>query len=54
MTDREMVMQLLSKIADIQPIYAEGERFVEIANANYGESIVFQFDDQGNLVFIES
>lgn len=55
MTDREALDQILKHLdTKKQSIYANEATYVEIENSCYGEDIVFEFDENGNILSIYS
>lgn len=53
MTDKELVETLLSHLKS-QPIIVKKKDYIEIQNTNYGEDIVFEFDENGKITTIYS
>lgn len=55
MTDREALDQILEHLnGNLQSIVSDKATYVEIENSCYGEDIVFEFDENGNILSIYS
>lgn len=55
MTDREALDQILEHLnGNVQSIVKDEATYVEIENYSYGEDIVFEFDENGNILSIYS
>lgn len=55
MTDREALDQILEHLnGNVQSIVKDEATYVEIENYFYGEDIVFEFDENGNILSIYS
>lgn len=55
MTDREALDQILDHLnGNLQSIVRDETTYVEIENSCYGEDIVFEFDENGNILSIYS
>ena len=50
-TDRKALLKIFRN-AGIKIISADNAEYLEIEPSNYGENIIFEFDENGNLVNI--
>jgi len=52
MTDREIIKKLMEKTGQV--IFSETNGYIEYENPCYGESITFEFDEDGSLIDVIS